>query len=153
VKQFRVDFMINFRPATPDDSEYLYNLKKKTLREYIMETWGWDEEVQRNFHKKSFEPEKYQIIQEEGKDIGCISIEEKSNKYLLNIIEIASDYQNKGIGGKLIRDLIDRGKQEKKTIELQVLKVNHRALNLYKSLGFTLKEKTQTHYQVIYCTH
>ncbi|MHA1941858.1 MAG: N-acetyltransferase family protein [Candidatus Hodarchaeales archaeon] len=145
--------MIHLRPATPDDSEYLYNLKKRTLREYIEQTWGWDEEVQRNYHKMNFESNKYQIIQEDGENIGCISIEEQSYKFILNIIEITPDYQNKGIGGKLIRNLIDKGLQEKKTVELQVLKVNQRAFNLYKSLGFTLKEENQTHFHMSHPTH
>ncbi|PWI46734.1 GNAT family N-acetyltransferase [Candidatus Heimdallarchaeota archaeon B3_Heim] len=145
--------MINFRPATPNDSEYLYNLKKKTLREYIELIWGWDEEVQRNYHRKNFEPKKYQIIQENGEDIGCLSIEEQSKKFFLSIIEITPEYQNKGIGSELIHDLIDKGLQEEKTIELQVLKVNKRAFNLYKSLGFTLKDENQTHYQMTYSTH
>ncbi|MHA2247160.1 MAG: GNAT family N-acetyltransferase [Candidatus Hodarchaeales archaeon] len=146
-------FIINFRPAKPDDSEYLYNLKKQTLREYIKQTWGWDEEVQHDYHMKNFEPIKYQIIQEDEKDIGCISFEEQPKKFILNIIEITPDYQNKGIGSKLIRDLIDKGLQEKKTIELQVLKVNQRAFNLYKSLGFTLQDENQTHYQMTYSIH
>jgi len=144
--------MIHFRPATPDDSEFLYNLKKKTLKEYIKQTWGWDEEVQRSYHKKNFESKKFQIIQEDGEDIGCISIEEQSQKFILSIIEISPDSQNKGIGSKLIRDLIDQGLQKKKTIELQVLKVNQRAFNLYQSLGFALRDENQTHYQMIYST-
>jgi ribosomal protein S18 acetylase RimI-like enzyme len=142
--------MIHFRLATPDDSEYIYNLKKKTLKEYIQQTWGWDEDVQRAYHKKNFEPKKLQIIQEDGNDIGCISIEEEPGKFILSIIEITPAYQNKGIGSKLIRDLLEQGSQEKKTIELQVLKANHRAFRLYKSLGFTLKAETSTHYQMIY---
>ncbi|MFX0208486.1 MAG: GNAT family N-acetyltransferase, partial [Candidatus Hodarchaeota archaeon] len=96
-----------------------------------------------------FEPEKYHIIQQKGEDIGCMSIEEQNNKIILNIIEISPEYQNKGIGSKLIRDLIKRGSQEKKTIELQVFKVNQRAFKLYKKLGFKLVAETETHYQMI----
>ena len=128
-------------------------LWKKTLGKYIKQTWGWDEEIQLNYHKKNFKPEKYQIIQEDGEDIGCISIEEQSKKFILNILEITPNYQNKGIGSKLIRNLIDKGLQEKKTIELQVLKVNQRAFTLYKSLGFIVKQETQTHFQMTHSIH
>ena len=116
--------MIHLRPATPEDSEFLYNLKKQTLKQYITKIWGWDEKDQRNYHKTNFKPEKYHIIQQNGEDIGCISIEEQSNKIMLNIIEIAPEHQNKGIGSKLIRDLIEKGLQENKAVELRVLKVN-----------------------------
>lgn len=142
--------MIHFRPVTQNDSEFLFQLKKQTLKEYITLTWGWDEEVQRDFHQKNFKPEKYRIIQEDGQDIGCLSVEEHSDKFILNIIEITPKYQNKGIGSLLIRDLINEGIQKKKYVELQVLKVNQKALRLYKSLGFILKGETDTHYQMVY---
>lgn len=142
--------MIHLRLATLDDSEFLYNLKKQTLKEYITQIWGWDKKDQLIYHKKNFEPEKYHIIQQKGEDIGCISIEEQYNKIILNIIEISPKYQNKGIGSKLIRDLIKRGSQENKTIELQVFKVNQRAFKLYKKLGFKLLAETETHYQMIF---
>ncbi|MFX1286481.1 MAG: GNAT family N-acetyltransferase [Promethearchaeota archaeon] len=142
--------MIHFRPATQDDSEFLFQLKKQTLKEYITIIWGWDEEVQRNFHQKNFKPEKYCIIQEDGQDIGCFSVEEHPDKFFLNIIEIIPKYQNKRIGSSLIRDLINKGLQEKKNVELQVFKVNQKAFGLYKSLGFILKSETDTHYQMIY---
>ena len=44
--------MIQSRPATHKDSEFLYNLKKITLKEYIEQVWGWDEKFQRNLHKR-----------------------------------------------------------------------------------------------------
>jgi ribosomal protein S18 acetylase RimI-like enzyme len=138
--------MIHLRTATPDDSEFLYQLKKQTVKRYIKEIWGWNEEFQRSFHQKNFDSQKYSIIQKDGKDIGCLSVEEQSDKLFLNIIEIKPNYQNKGIGSLLIRDLIRRGSQEKKFIELQVLKVNQRAFKLYKTLGFTLRGETETHY-------
>ncbi|MFW9904168.1 MAG: GNAT family N-acetyltransferase [Candidatus Thorarchaeota archaeon] len=141
--------MIHFRPATPDDSEFLYNLKKQTLKQYITQIWGWDEKDQRIYHKKRFEPDKYRIIQQNGEDIGCISIEEQPNKIILNIIEISPEYQNKGIGSKLIRDLIKKGSQENKTIELQVFKVNQRAFKLYRTLGFKVVAETETHHQMV----
>jgi len=142
--------MIHLRLATPDDSEFLYNLKKQTLKEYITQIWGWNEKDQRDYYKKIFEPDKYHIIQQNGEDIGCLSIEEQHNKIMLNIIEITPEYQNKGIGSKLIRDLIKKGSQENKTIELQVFKVNQRAFKLYRTLGFKLVNETETHYQMIF---
>jgi len=118
--------------------------------EYITLIWGWNEEVQRHFHQKNFNPKNYRIIQKDGREIGCLSVEEHSGKYTLNIIEIAPEYQNKGIGRILIRDLINKVLQEKKDVELQVLQVNHKAFRLYRSLEFILKSETDTHYQMVY---
>ena len=145
-----MSIVIQSRPATPEDSEFLYNLKKITLKEYIKQTWGWDEGFQRNLHQKRFDPDKYRIIQDKGKDIGCISVETHPDKLFLSIIEILPEYHNKGIGSSLIRNLIQKGIQEEKNVELTVLKVNHKAFNLYQTLGFTIVGETQTHYQMIY---
>ena len=123
-----MSIMIQSRPATPEDSEFLYNLKKITLKEYIEQVWGWDEKFQRNLHQKRFDSEKYRIIQDKGKDIGCLSVEKHPDKLFLSIIKILPGYQNKGIGSSLIRNLIQKGIQEEKNVELQVLKVNRKAI-------------------------
>jgi RimJ/RimL family protein N-acetyltransferase len=35
------------RPATADDFDFLYRLHRTTLKEYVAQTWGWDEGRQR----------------------------------------------------------------------------------------------------------
>lgn len=145
--------MIYFRSATPEDSEFLYQLKKKTMKEYIAQTWGWNEQIQRDYHQKNFNPEKCLIIQKKGQDIGCISIEEQPDTLFLNIIEISPEFQNLGIGKSVIQDLIDKGLQENKGIALQVLKVNHKAIKLYKTMGFAISDETETHYYMIHSSN
>ncbi len=142
--------MINLRSATPEDSEFLYQLKKLIMKEYITQIWGWDEQTQRSYHQKRFNPENIHVIQKKEQDIGCISIEEQLDKFSLNIIGITPEFQNMGIGRSLIQDLIDKGLKEKKRITLQVLKVNHKAIKLYKSLGFIVLNETETHYHMTY---
>ena len=66
--------MIRFRSAIPEDLEFTYQLKKRTLKEYITETWGWDEEWQWKYHVENFNPEMVKIITENDKDIGCLLV-------------------------------------------------------------------------------
>jgi len=35
------------RPATPDDFDFLYLLHVETMKEYVDQTWGWDDTVQK----------------------------------------------------------------------------------------------------------
>jgi len=142
--------MIELRPANSDDFNFLYQLKKKTLKEYISKTWGWDEEWQKAYFMKNFKPEKIQIITIPGKDIGCITILEEKICYFLSLIEILPYYQNKGIGSQLIKDLIIKANKSNKSIKLQVLKVNTNAQKLYRRLAFSIKSKSETHIQMIY---
>jgi hypothetical protein len=47
---------IALRPATPADTEFCYRLHKAAMGEYITAIWGWDEQVQRAFHDRAFNP-------------------------------------------------------------------------------------------------
>ena len=40
---------LRLRPATPKDAEFLFKTLKVTMREYVDQTWGWDEEWQRAY--------------------------------------------------------------------------------------------------------
>ena len=100
--------MVELRQAIQKDRNFLYKLKKKTLKEYIQKTWGWDEEWQKDYHIQNFKPELIKIITKSGNDIGCISIIEEKDKYFLSIIEIMLKYQNQGIGTSLIKKLLSK---------------------------------------------
>ena len=47
---------IALRSATPADAEFCYRLHKAAMGDYITATWGWDEQVQRAFHDRAFNP-------------------------------------------------------------------------------------------------
>jgi hypothetical protein len=53
---------IALRPAASADAEFCYQLHKAAMGEYITAIWGWDEQVQRAFHQRAFNPDRWQII-------------------------------------------------------------------------------------------
>ena len=137
---------LNLRPGHEKDSKFIYLVKKTTLKSYIEQTWGsWDEKFQVSRHNKNFMSEVYQIIQYKGIDIGVQKIQEDSTSVEIDIIEILPEYQNKGIGTHLLNNIITYSIQKNKSVSLQVLKVNIRALNLYKHLGFQVINENDTH--------
>ncbi|MFX1277990.1 MAG: GNAT family N-acetyltransferase [Promethearchaeota archaeon] len=142
--------MIQLRQATETDYDFCYLLKKATLREYITKTWGWDEEWQKDYHFKHFKPVQLKIVTKSGKDIGCISIREEEDHFFFSLIEILPQFQNQGIGTTLIKELLKKAKEEQKDVYLQVLISNEKAQRLYERLGFKVKEKTETHYKMVY---
>ncbi len=142
--------ILKLRPANSDDYNFLYELKKKTLKNYISKTWGWDEEWQKDYFSKNFKPELIKIITILGKDIGCISILEEGEQYFLSLIEILPKYQNQGIGTKLIKEILSKAEKNNKLVYLRVLKTDNKAQNLYKRLGFLIEEQTETHIKMIY---
>jgi len=141
---------LKLRKVNIDDFDFLYKLKKKTLKDYISKIWGWDEEWQKNYFTKNFKPEVLKIITKSEKAIGCISFLEETESYFLSLIEISPEYQNQGIGTKLINDLISEARIANRPVKLHVLKINERAQKLYKKLGFINEDESETHVKMIY---
>ncbi|MCW3105998.1 MAG: Histone acetyltransferase and related acetyltransferase, partial [Segetibacter sp.] len=53
------------------------------------------------------------------------------------------EYQSKGIGSAIIKDLVKSAEAGKKRVELEVLRVNTKAQKLYQRLGFMMEEKDE----------
>ena len=47
---------VALRPATPADSEFCFQLHKAAMGDYVAAIWGWDEQRQRDYHTRSFNP-------------------------------------------------------------------------------------------------
>lgn len=133
---------ITFRKIRTEDFEFLRRLHRAALKDYIAQTWGWEEEYQEQRFKKEFDPNDGEIIVANGEDAGFLWTKEKETETFLVSIRLLPDHQNKGIGTKIILDLVERSTRP---IRLQVLKVNP-AKNLYERLGFKIYEETKTHF-------
>jgi ribosomal protein S18 acetylase RimI-like enzyme len=128
---------VALRPATPADNEFCYQLHKAAMGGYVTAIWGWDEQVQRGFHARAFNPARWQIITAGGVDIGMLDVEHRPTEIYLARIELHPDYQGHGIGAQLINALADEAQQNGQDLVLDVLAVNHRAQALYQRLGLT----------------
>jgi ribosomal protein S18 acetylase RimI-like enzyme len=126
---------VALRPATPADSEFCYQLHKAAMGDYVAAIWGWDEQVQRGFHDRAFNPARWQIITTGGTDIGMLDVERRPGEIYLARIELRPDHQGHGIGTRLIRALADEAAHNGQDLVLDVLTVNHRAHALYQRLG------------------
>lgn len=136
---------MNTRAATENDSDFVYHAKVDALKEYIHKTWGWNEDVQKEFHKGCFNSKETEIIQVDGEDAGFLIVKEEEEEIELKEINLLRKFQNKKIGSGIIQEIIDLGRKDEKAIRLQVLKVNP-AINLYKRFGFDVYGETDTHY-------
>ena len=143
-----IDFKI--RNASQDDYEAAYIIKKDALQSYVEKTWGWNEEFQRNYHEKHFEPKNLKIIEVENKPIGSLQVINEKNNIFLSELFIMQKYQSKKIGSTIINDYIKNANMEKNTVKLQVLRSNGRAVQLYKKLGFETYEEDNVYYKMIY---
>jgi len=89
------------------------------------------------------------IIECNRTSIGLLKIERKQDNIELIQIQIDPLYQSKGIGKKIIEQIIDEVNSEEKSITLQVLKVN-KVQKLYVRLGFKIIEENEHAYLMKY---
>ena len=140
----------NFRECTIDDFDFLFNLKKDNFKWYVDKIWGWEDnnQKQRLMQDLNEHLAHKRIIIVNGKPVGVYAIHITDDGDLfINEISILKQYQNKGLGRKILENQL--GENQKKGIRtiLQVFKENP-AKKLYESLGFTVYGETETHYQM-----
>jgi ribosomal protein S18 acetylase RimI-like enzyme len=140
--------MYTLRPATVEDFEFLYDLHKVTLREYVHATWGWDEAFQRDFFTKKFLEPPVSIVIVDEQDNGTVTIVSSASDECLAGIELHPRVQRRGIGAAVVRDVVERARARGVPATLRVLKVNVGARRLYQRLGFVVVGESETHYDM-----
>ncbi len=73
----------------------------------------------------------------EGRAVGFLLSSFVLDEAQLLLIGVSPDWQGVGVGGQLLKELINRSRdQGRKLIYLEVRSGNERAIRLYRSLGF-----------------
>lgn len=134
------------RPATAADYPWLWSLKRLTMRPYVEETWGsWDEAAQEAFFRRTYRSETVQLVIVGGLNAGLLHLEREPAAVFLANIQIHPDFQNRGLGTAVIRDVLASAGALGLPVRLQVLQVNLAARQLYQRLGFAVSGETPTH--------
>jgi ribosomal protein S18 acetylase RimI-like enzyme len=135
------------RPATEDDREALFAMNRATMRDYVEAVWGWDDVSQRRRFDELFHPDRdLQIIEIGGQIVGMINAVERPDDLLLVNIRVLPEWQSRGIGAEVIGALIERAERAGKPVTLKVLKVNTRAQQLYRRMGFEVDHELEHHF-------
>jgi GNAT superfamily N-acetyltransferase len=136
---------ISLRKATATDSEFAYQTKKATFKPYLEQVRPWDEEEQRMLHARRFASQDFQVIQVSGVDAGILAMVRQADCVKVNQIFILPEYQSQGIGAACMQQIIKDAACASLPVRLQVLKVNSRAIEFYKRLGFKSYGESETH--------
>ena len=129
--------LIKLIPADETHREFSYQVKKAAEGEYITLMFGWDEDVQRDFHAKAWQQQKPDTITYAGKPIGTIATIESEDCIEIGQLFILPDYQNRGIGTHLLKSILSKADRLGKTVTLRFLK-NNPVKSLYVRNGFRL---------------
>ncbi len=139
------------KKAVQNDYNFIYDLKKSSVYNYVNDIWGWDEIIQKDFFDKDFmNIQEFKVITYDNSDIGFTQIFENDNLINITEIHLLPQYQGNGIGTDIIKNIIHSGIQKNKLITLGCFKNNIKAKNLYIKLGFDLIKETPTHFLLEY---
>jgi GNAT superfamily N-acetyltransferase len=122
---------VSLRAATSDDAGFALHVTEACMRVYAEQTWGnWDGRADLNivFDK---------VIQLAGRDIGLMGVDRRPDFWFLDKLYVLPTYQRRGIGGYLLRLLIEDAKSAQIGLRLTVLEANP-ARRFYERHGFVL---------------
>ena len=123
-------------------------MKKEVYKDYVSKIYReWNEEIQKKLFSK--------FMKENAKNIELIYIKDElvgfyngkevaENIYEIGNICVKPEYQNKGIGTAVLKEILFENKG--KNIKLQVFKINKKAIKLYEKIGFEKSNETELHY-------
>ena len=140
----------SFRNCTLEDFDFLFELKKENFKWYVDKIWGWKDDDQKERLQQDLNEHlsHKRIIMVNNKSIGVYVVHTTEDGDLfINEISILAEYQNKGIGRKILEEQLKENHKKGIRTILQVFKHNP-AKKLYEQLGFKIYGETETHYQM-----
>jgi ribosomal protein S18 acetylase RimI-like enzyme len=136
-------------PTTPKDQPWLEELGRAVYQDLFVATWGsWDEARHLRHCAECWNRGDIYVIELEAIRVGMIQLFEHADAVEIGEIQIQRSYQNRGIGTRVLRDAIARAHAQGKTVSLSTGLQNHRAIELYRRLGFRCVEQSETHYHM-----
>ena len=137
--------LVKIVPADETHREFSYQVKKAAMGGYITRIWGWDEEFQKKIHSHDWQQKRAQIILYNNKPIGTIRTVSNEDSLEIEQFYILPEYQNKGIGSYLLKDILDDADKAGLPAKLAVLKINP-AISLYRRHGFETTSTNECQY-------
>jgi GNAT superfamily N-acetyltransferase len=138
---------ITFRKASKADMEWVYETFRTTMKSYIEDTWGWDELFQQYGFAENLPPSSFSIAALNSVTVGAYSLTEKTDHLWLEMLLILPDYQNQGVGSRILQTIQTQASLNQKPLRLSVLKVNP-AREFYRRLGFEISGEDTWSYKL-----
>jgi len=137
---------VSFRPVEPGDGEFLQSLYAST-REAEMALVPWSDkekeaflrmqfEAQDKYYREQFRDAEFSVMKLAGRPIGRLYVDRREDEIRIIDIALLPEHRGKGIGSRVMKSLLDEGKNSGKPVRIHVEK-NNPALRLYHRLGFT----------------
>jgi GNAT superfamily N-acetyltransferase len=141
---------LELRPVTIADQHFLLSVYESTRSEELEQVeWPegqkevfvkWQFELQRREYDARFPDADYWVILIDGESAGRIWIGSDDEQIRLLDIALLPEFQNRGVGTRLLRYLMDQAEQTGKALRHMVFMLNNDAHRFYERLGFVVIE-------------
>lgn len=131
---------ISYRDATDADFPFLRELRLLTMKTLVQRHRAWIEAEQEQRLKSAMDCAL--IIQNERKDIGVLKVVRRDNHIELLQLQLMPEWQNLGIGSKIILDLQAEAAAAGLPLVLNTF-ASSRAIALFERLGFAHAASTE----------
>jgi ribosomal protein S18 acetylase RimI-like enzyme len=149
ITQLSTASKVTLRPETPVDEPFLFDLYA-TTRDYEMDLVPWTEVQKRAFlnqqcaaqlrHYRWHYPDaSYRIVLLNSAPIGRMYVRQTGQEMSLIDISLVRECRGRGIGTRLIRELLAEAETSRKRVSLYV-EIMNPACRLYERLGFRMVE-------------
>ena len=125
---------LQFRDATPQDIDYLTQLRLRTIHEHIRNA-GTDLSYEEHELRARTRLECCSILSLSSRTVGMIKVRREAGSWTIEQLQIEPEFQRRGLGASVVRELQQDAKASGVDLLLSVLSVNP-ALSLYRRLGF-----------------
>lgn len=126
---------LTLRRGQHEDQDWLFELFRDTMQDYIDAAWGWDELLQREGFNTSLPTTSFQVLELAGKAVASYHITQRSDHILLDMILVEPDHQRQGLGHYMMQQIQCQARSLNLPIQLSVLKTNP-ALHFHRVCGF-----------------
>jgi GNAT superfamily N-acetyltransferase len=136
---------LEIRLAEANDREFLFKVYASSRADEIS-SWGWtteqkaqflymQHEAQQRFYYEQYPSLKYSIILTRQQKCGRLAIAQLADELVLVDILLLPEFQNEGIGSKILKSLQCEASEKKLLFRLSVLS-GSKARRLYERFGF-----------------
>ena len=135
--------------AVARDQRWLDQLRRTVYRELFIATFGkWDERRHARHTRECWDRGHISIIQVDGERVGMIQILDHPHSVEIGEVQIQPAYQRRGIGSRVLSDVISQAHKRGKSVALSVALKNEQAYRFYQRHGFRQISQTETHCQL-----
>ena len=135
--------------AVARDQRWLDQLRRSVYRDLFIAIFGsWDEEHHVRHTNECWDRGHISIIEVAGERVGMIQILDQPGSVEIGEMQIQPSHQSRGIGSRILSDIVNQTHKRGKSVRLSVALKNERAYEFYRRCGFQEMAQTETHTQL-----